>query len=49
MIGEVLKQLDEDRFIVKTSNGPRWVVGVRPKVSGSWLFFSMLMARFRAD
>jgi hypothetical protein len=32
MIGEVLKQLDEDRFIVKSSHGPRFVVGVRKKV-----------------
>ena len=32
MIGEVLKQLDEDRFIVKASSGPRYVVGVRRKV-----------------
>jgi 26S proteasome regulatory subunit T4 len=31
-IGEVLKQLDEDRFIVKASNGPRYVVGYRKKV-----------------
>ena len=34
LIGEVLKQLDEDRFIVKASSGPRWVVGVRTKVRG---------------
>ncbi|KAJ3310726.1 26S protease regulatory subunit 10B [Boothiomyces sp. JEL0838] len=32
MIGEVLKQLDEERFIVKASNGPRYVVGCRNKV-----------------
>lgn len=32
LIGEVLKQLDEDRFIVKASSGPRWVVGVRTKL-----------------
>jgi 26S proteasome regulatory subunit T4 len=32
MIGEVLKQLDEDKFIVKASSGPRYVVGVRPKL-----------------
>eukprot|EP01006_Ploeotia_vitrea_P036937 TRINITY_DN66078_c3_g1_i1.p2 TRINITY_DN66078_c3_g1~~TRINITY_DN66078_c3_g1_i1.p2 ORF type:complete len:402 (+),score=227.36 TRINITY_DN66078_c3_g1_i1:31-1236(+) len=32
MIGEVLKQLDEDKFIVKASNGPRYVVGCRTKV-----------------
>jgi len=32
MIGEVLKQLDDERFIVKTASGPRWVVGFRTKV-----------------
>ena len=33
IIGEVLKQLDEDRFIVKASSGPRYVVGCRSKVN----------------
>ncbi len=32
MIGEVLRQLDDERFIVKTSSGPRYVVGCRRKV-----------------
>jgi len=32
IIGEVLKMLDEDRFIVKASSGPRYVVGCRNKV-----------------
>uniref|UniRef100_A0A7S2JKT3 AAA+ ATPase domain-containing protein n=1 Tax=Cyanoptyche gloeocystis TaxID=77922 RepID=A0A7S2JKT3_9EUKA len=32
IIGEVLRQLDDDRFIVKASSGPRYVVGVRNKV-----------------
>ncbi|KAI9337790.1 P-loop containing nucleoside triphosphate hydrolase protein [Obelidium mucronatum] len=32
MIGEVLKQLTEDKFIVKASSGPRYVVGCRNKV-----------------
>lgn len=32
LIGEVLKQLDEDRFIVKSSHGPRYVVGARKKL-----------------
>nr|CAG8544445.1 13699_t:CDS:2 [Entrophospora candida] len=32
IIGEVLKQLDEERFIVKASYGPRYVVGCRNKV-----------------
>ena len=29
IIGEVLKRLDDDRFIVKASSGPRYVVGCR--------------------
>ncbi|KAJ3141435.1 26S proteasome subunit rpt4 [Physocladia obscura] len=33
MIGEVLKQLTEDKFIVKASSGPRYVVGCRNKVA----------------
>lgn len=33
IIGEVLKQLDEERFIVKASSGPRYVVGCRNKVT----------------
>ncbi|RHZ52566.1 hypothetical protein Glove_460g8 [Diversispora epigaea] len=33
IIGEVLKQLDEERFIVKASSGPRYVVGCRNKVN----------------
>lgn len=32
VVGEVLQQLDEDRFIVKASNGPRWVVNIRAKL-----------------
>lgn len=32
IIGEVLRQLDQDRFIVKASSGPRYVVGCRGKV-----------------
>ena len=32
IIGELLKQLDEDTFIVKASSGPRYVVGCRKKV-----------------
>jgi len=28
-IGEVLKQLDDDRFLVKATSGPRYVVGCR--------------------
>ncbi|GAA5837527.1 hypothetical protein JCM5353_007961 [Sporobolomyces roseus] len=32
IVGEVLKQLDEERFIVKASSGPRYVVGCRSAV-----------------
>jgi 26S proteasome regulatory subunit T4 len=37
IIGEVLKRLDDDRFIVKASSGPRYVVGCRNKVNKSKL------------
>jgi len=37
IIGEVLKQLDEDRFIVKSSNGPRYIVGCRSRLDKSLL------------
>lgn len=37
IIGEVLKQLDENRFIVKASSGPRYVVGCRNKLDKSKL------------
>jgi ATP-dependent 26S proteasome regulatory subunit len=37
VIGEVLRQLDEDRFIVKASLGPRYVVGCRKKVDAAKL------------
>lgn len=32
IIGEVLKQLDDERFIVKSSNGPRYIVGCRNSI-----------------
>lgn len=32
IIGDVLKQLDDQRFIVKASSGPRYVVGCRNKL-----------------
>jgi len=37
IIGEVLKQLDDERFIVKASSGPRYVVGCRNRVDKSKL------------
>jgi len=33
IIGEVLKRLDDEKFIVKASSGPRYVVGCRNKVN----------------
>merc|ERR1711941_236056 len=32
IIGEVLRQLDDEKFIVKASSGPRYVVGCRKRV-----------------
>ncbi len=32
IISDVLKQLDDERFIVKASSGPRYVVGCRQKL-----------------
>jgi 26S proteasome regulatory subunit T4 len=32
LIGDVLKRLDDDRFIVKASSGPRYVVGCRSRL-----------------
>ena len=37
LIGDVLKQIDDDRFIVKASSGPRYVVGSRTKLDKSKL------------
>jgi len=37
IIGEVLRYLDEERYIVKASSGPRYVVGCRNKVEKSKL------------
>lgn len=33
IIGEVLKELDRDRFIVKASSGPRYIVGCRSTIN----------------
>eukprot|EP01080_Neovahlkampfia_damariscottae_P006441 gene6441-10449_t len=32
IIGEILKQLDDERFILKASSGPRYIVGCRTKI-----------------
>lgn len=37
IIGEVLKQLDDERFIVKSSNGPRYIVGCRNSIKKAQL------------
>jgi len=37
IIGDVLKQLDTERFIVKASSGPRYVVGCRQRLNRSSL------------
>ncbi|XP_055352679.1 26S proteasome regulatory subunit 10B-like, partial [Paramacrobiotus metropolitanus] len=37
IIGEVLRQLDEERFIVKAANGPRYLVGCRRQLDKTLL------------
>uniref|UniRef100_A0A0B6XXU8 AAA+ ATPase domain-containing protein n=1 Tax=Arion vulgaris TaxID=1028688 RepID=A0A0B6XXU8_9EUPU len=37
IVGEILKQLTEDKFIVKATNGPRYVVGCRRQLDKSKL------------
>jgi len=37
IIGEVLKQVEDEKFIVKASSGPRYVVGARPKIEKALL------------
>ncbi|TFY65871.1 hypothetical protein EVG20_g5219 [Dentipellis fragilis] len=37
IIGEVMKQLDDERFIVKASSGPRYVVSYRPALPSNKL------------
>lgn len=37
IIGEVMKQIDEDKFIIKSSNGPRYIVGCRSRLDKSKL------------
>lgn len=37
IIGEVLRQLDEERFIVKAANGPRYLVGCRRQLDKALL------------
>ncbi|KAI5132421.1 26S proteasome regulatory subunit T4 [Nematocida ausubeli] len=44
MVGEVLKQLDEDRFIVKTSQGPRYIVGARKSIPRNLLVLGARVA-----
>jgi len=42
IIGELLRQLDDERYIVKASSGPRYVVGCRNKVAPSQNWTSMV-------
>ena len=44
IIGEVIRHLDGDRFIVKASSGPRYVVGVRTKLDKAKLVPSTRVA-----
>ena len=37
IVGEVLKQLTEEKFIVKATNGPRYIVGCRRQIDKSKL------------
>mmetsp|Transcript_8176 Transcript_8176/g.8934 ORF Transcript_8176/g.8934 Transcript_8176/m.8934 type:complete len:391 (+) Transcript_8176:69-1241(+) len=37
LIGDVLKRMDDDRFIVKASSGPRYVVGCRTRLDKNLL------------
>ncbi|KNC37844.1 26S proteasome regulatory subunit [Plasmodium falciparum RAJ116] len=37
IIGQVLKQLEDEKFIVKASSGPRYVVGCKSKINKSKL------------
>ena len=37
IVGEVLRQLTEEKFIVKATNGPRYVVGCRRQLDKSKL------------
>lgn len=39
IVGEVLRQLTEDKFIVKATNGPRYVVGCRRQLDKTKLRF----------
>jgi len=42
IIGELLRQLDDERYIVKASSGPRYVVGCRNKVAPSQHWATMV-------
>lgn len=44
IVGEVLKQLTEEKFIVKATNGPRYVVGCRRQLDKGKLKVRHLMA-----
>ena len=45
IVGEVLKRFDDEKYIIKASSGPRYLVGVRPKldraklIPGNYFYF----------
>ena len=47
IVGEVLKQLTEDKFIVKATNGPRYVVGCRRQLDKEKLKVRRLRCSFK--
>ena len=47
--GELLRQLDEERYIVKASSGPRYVVGCRNKVKRDLLKPGIFLDYFCID
>lgn len=53
IVGEVLKQLTEEKFIVKATNGPRYVVGCRRSVNKGALkqvfFYLVLLVISKSD
>jgi len=48
IVGEVLKQLTEDKFIVKATNGPRYVVGCRKQLDKAKLKSGTLFPKFQS-
>lgn len=49
IVGEVLKQLTDEKFIVKATNGPRYVVGCRRSINKEALKQVPFQWKFRTD